>query len=183
MEQVRAIAAGNSRDFAAEELRGAGVALEPLLRDSDLVHAYHTVCARDKTALRFYLPAQCAWDVINGGGDAAADQAVARHLIAGLMVVPRDGVPVAPEEDPTWADGALLVECHLLLTREVAERVRTAHVKVRVYPRCAACKTAFVSAEQPRALCRGCGVSFYCGPDCQRGHWEMHRDFCRRMSK
>ena len=32
-------------------------------------------------------------------------------------------------------------------------------------------------------LCSRCGIARYCGPDCQKAHWEKHKPICRRFRK
>lgn len=35
----------------------------------------------------------------------------------------------------------------------------------------------------PMLVCGGCGVTQYCGADCQRSHWRLHKPECKRPEK
>jgi hypothetical protein len=32
------------------------------------------------------------------------------------------------------------------------------------------------------SLCRGCGTAVYCGRQCQKSHWALHKASCRAAS-
>jgi hypothetical protein len=186
MKEVCLVASKNARDYTRDEMAGAGVRLERWFRASRLVHGYHVLCMQDKTALRFILPAQCAWDAMQVPDDAAIEDTPAmkrfeRHLATGLMSVPREAVPV-PEDlggGPDWAKGALLIEYHVLLNQHAQVRAETLRYLVRVYPECSGCAHVFADPEEPRKVCGGCNIHFYCGPECQTQHWPQHRPFCQ----
>ncbi|KAI1782461.1 hypothetical protein LXA43DRAFT_1051156, partial [Ganoderma leucocontextum] len=38
------------------------------------------------------------------------------------------------------------------------------------------------TGASPLKRCRGCGIALYCGRDCQKAAWPMHRTFCRSSS-
>lgn len=45
---------------------------------------------------------------------------------------------------------------------------------------CAFCGLRGFSVR-PLALCRGCGVTMYCGSSCQKSDWERHEEECEKV--
>lgn len=187
MKQVRAVASQNSRDFSREELADIHVVLEPWLTESRLVNAYHVACTIDKTALRFMLPAQHAWDLKElpvPSPDGVDEEAIKRFdklLGAGIMIIPRDAVAKVEGEDPEWGTGAIVVEYHLILQQKVEDKVSTVCGKVRVFPRCGACRKVPTEEPKKRMVCTGCSIAFYCDKECQRKDWDKHRPYCKAI--
>lgn len=184
MKEVCLVASRNSRDFTREDMASAGLKMERWFRASRLVHGYHVLCSQDKTALRFILPAECAWEILQVPEDVSVVDTPAmkrfeRHLGTGLMSVPLEAVPVPEDLGPDWAKGALLIEYHLVLNKHAQQRAETVHHLVLVYPECSGCRKVFADPEEPRKVCAGCNIHFYCGPECQKEHWPTHQPFCK----
>jgi hypothetical protein len=38
-----------------------------------------------------------------------------------------------------------------------------------------------VCGKEGTKMCGGCGSLRYCSKECQRGHWERHKEWCLRM--
>lgn len=38
------------------------------------------------------------------------------------------------------------------------------------------------SGERPTKECSRCSFAFYCGPDCQRDHWDQHKAVCNAFA-
>jgi len=38
------------------------------------------------------------------------------------------------------------------------------------------------SGEKPTKKCSRCSFAYYCGPDCQREHWDQHKAICDAVS-
>lgn len=172
MERVRELAAAaNERDYDPLDVKTLLPGLEPWLRASELVQSMQTLCAHDKTQLRFWLPAQCFKD---------GPERFEEHLKRGLVVVQRPAAALpATTEDDEWSKGALLVECCVISTRVVTdfESAKVVRAVFRVYPQCAQCGVV----EGATHVCAGCKVPFYCGVECQRAHWTVHKVKCQML--
>lgn len=170
MERVREIAATNERDWDPLDVKTLLPGLEPWLRNSALVQSMQTLCAHDKTMLRFWLPAQCFKD--------GPERFEEHHLKRGILVVP------VPSGDLTeWAKGALVVECCVICSQKMTsfDSAQVVRQAVRIYPQCAQCATIFESQEGPRPVCGGCKVPFYCNQECQQQHWPTHKAKCHML--
>lgn len=174
MERVREIATANQRDWDPSVVKTLLPGLEPRLRASPLVHSMHTLCAHDKTQLRFWLPAQ--WFQ---GDDETATTSFEEFLKQGLLVCPR------VDDDDDWCKDALRVECCIICSVKVTDLASANVVRAafRVFPQCAQCARVFDNtAEVVRNVCSRCRVPFYCGEECQRAHWPVHKDKCQLMA-
>lgn len=170
MKRVREIAAANKRPYDPLDVKTLAPGLEPWLRGSTLVQSMQTLCAHDKTQLRFWLPAQCFVE---------NQETFEKYLKEGLLVV-----PLTTDGDDEWAKGALVVECCIVCAtqEEVTDAVTSAKVvrfAVRVFPQCAQCQKSFEGVEEgQRKVCNDCRVVFYCNRECQKAHWTEHEPKC-----
>jgi hypothetical protein len=88
----------------------------------------------------------------------------------------------AQEQDKLLADRSLIC----LLNKKMPcpclnEARREARENLPNTGRCWAndCETFLPKPEL--MICSGCKTSQYCSRDCQKTHWEMHKDFCRNV--
>lgn len=169
MERVKELGALNERDYDPMDVKTLLPGLEPWLRASPLVQSMQTLCAHDKTQLRFWLPAQC----FKEGPDCFED-----HLKRGMLAIQR---PTTDEDD--WAAGALLVECCIVSSKTItdSESAKVMRAAFRIYPQCAQCSRIFSDAVAERKVCAGCQVPFYCNVDCQKAHWPVHKPKCQLL--
>lgn len=172
MERVREIALYNDSDCDPAEVKSRIPSLEARLCRSPLVQSMQTLCAHDKTQLRFWLPAQCI-EI-----EEKDDKTFEEHLKRGILVM------AIPEQElvDEWYQDALRVELCFITRKTVTDLASAGVVRlaVRVFPQCAQCGQQLLQKPQ-RLVCSGCSVPFYCGVECQTAHWPIHKPRCQLL--
>lgn len=74
----------------------------------------------------------------------------------------------------TFADGKGAV-VHTPLSDAAARELENRGPQLRT---CANCR-----ATGDWSICSGCRLAHYCSPDCQRGHWKLHKAECKRQAE
>ena len=74
-------------------------------------------------------------------------------------------------------DGAVLTPCD-----RIPNDIHITLTLIRVLPCCAYCKQE-QDCQRTMFFCSGCLQVLYCNGDCQRIHWDEHREFCKSKIK
>jgi hypothetical protein len=72
---------------------------------------------------------------------------------------------------------AVAIRLHIPMHQSIGYRVNLNYpLALLWHPVCALCKTT-----QAKKKCGACIVISYCGRECQKKHWPLHKKFCHRM--